>query len=241
MRKCAENYSFISDDLVNHCTSGPTRDALALLLKYYSRGLRRALISVPDDDSYFSMKNDIKDRLNEIDVDLLACEVEVPSLPERNGETFEIPNASIIELLVRSYFGKFRFPQPYTLSELGLLQLVQLYQLLLTLGIDHIKTLLRSLNVWGKLNALDQSGMSLFHFKSSFVDGEVPRFKSIEPSWLAVYDFSNIVLFGPFTLTLSEFFQVRKAFQFQSLTSLSDTLLGCRIFFFPAFLMHHAC
>ena len=161
MRKCAENYSFISDDLVSLCQPGSTKDALALLLKYYSRGLRRALISVPDDASYFSMKNDIQDRLNEIDVNLLACEVEMPFLPETNGEEFEIPNASIIELLVKSYSESFAVPQRYTLSELALLQVVQLYQVLLILGIDYMKGLLRSLGVWGKLNALDQSGMSL--------------------------------------------------------------------------------
>ena len=186
MRKCAENYSFISDDLVNQCEIGPTRDALALLLRYYSRGLRRALISVPDDDRYFSMKDDIKDRLNEIDVNLIVCGVEMPTLPEIDGEIFEIPNASIIELLVKSCFENTQFPQPYTLSEPALLQVVQLYQPLLTLGTDHIKALLRALDVWGKLDALDQSGMSLFHPKSSFADGEVLCFKSIGPSWLAI-------------------------------------------------------
>ena len=122
MQKCSQNYSFISEDLVYHCRVGSTRNTLALLLKYYSRGLRRAFNSIPDDTTYSWYRNDIKDSLNEIDINLLACEIELPFLPEADGERFEIPNASVIELLVKSYLENIQFSQPYTLSERTLLQ-----------------------------------------------------------------------------------------------------------------------
>ena len=41
-------------------------------------------------------------RLNEIDTDLFACGIQLPVFPEKDGELFKIPNASIIELLVKS-------------------------------------------------------------------------------------------------------------------------------------------
>lgn len=123
MWKCTENYSFISDDLFNLCQAGFTRNKLALLLKYYSHGLRRALNSVPDDTIYSIIKNDMNAGLNKIDTDLLACGIELPKFPERDGEIFKIPNASMIELLVKSRFENIEISQFYTLSEPALLQI----------------------------------------------------------------------------------------------------------------------
>lgn len=77
MWKCTENYSVISDDLVDRCQDGLARNDLALLLKYYSHGLRRTLNSVPDDAIYLSIKNGMKASLNEIDINLLACGIQM--------------------------------------------------------------------------------------------------------------------------------------------------------------------
>jgi hypothetical protein len=119
--KCTENYTFISDDLVNYCKAGSTRNNLALLLKYYSHGLRRAVNSVPDNDIYSDIKNDTKARLNLIDTNLIVCGIELPDLPQRDGVNFKIPNASMIELLIKSRFENIEIPQFYTLSEPALL------------------------------------------------------------------------------------------------------------------------
>ncbi|MCJ1465562.1 hypothetical protein MMC07_004180 [Pseudocyphellaria aurata] len=139
MWNCAENYSFIADDLLDHCQAGSTRNQLALLLKYYSHGLRRALNNIPDDDLCLYIKQMTKNCLNKIDTALIACGILLPVLPEKDGEIFEIPNASVIELLVKSRFENIEVRQPYTLN--------------------MFKKMIRRLHIWKQTNARDPSGM----------------------------------------------------------------------------------
>lgn len=61
--------------------------------------------------------------LNEIDTNLFACGIGLPKFPEKDGEKFKIPNASIIELLIKSRFENVEIPQSYSLSEPALLQI----------------------------------------------------------------------------------------------------------------------
>lgn len=121
--RCSENYKFISKDLVNHCQVGSIRNKLALLLNYYLHGLRRAADSVPKNAEYLEVQRDIKDSLDTIYMNLFVSGIELSVFPEEDGEKFKIPNASILELLIKSRFENIEISQPYTLSEPALLHI----------------------------------------------------------------------------------------------------------------------
>lgn len=89
--KCAENYSFVSDDLRNRCQQGATRNDLARMLQYYSHGMRRALNGLRNNAATRDMRLNLSNCLDAIDADLIATGIILPAFPVA-GQQFQIPN-----------------------------------------------------------------------------------------------------------------------------------------------------
>ena len=116
LRAAAENYSWASNDLVNLCQNGPTRNDLARLLQYYAHGMRRAYNAATDQMRNSPSGTNLFNFLNLMDNNLLASAIALPPFPAA-GNQFQIPNGSVTELLVKSRFENVPAPPPTTLGK----------------------------------------------------------------------------------------------------------------------------
>ena len=112
----AENYSFAADDLLNLCNeNGPARCECARLLQYYSAGFTQAFDTAPKDIQDGPAGQKLRKCTLDIDSALAATGIDLPPMEEE--KSFEIPNGSISELLIKSLFESTERP-PTTLGKL---------------------------------------------------------------------------------------------------------------------------
>lgn len=76
-----------------------------------------------DNVRFLNVKDKIKMSLIVIENNLEASGIDLIPFPQQDGESFDIPNASMLELLIKSRFENVKITQPFTLSKLPFLQI----------------------------------------------------------------------------------------------------------------------
>jgi len=119
MTKAAENYVWAAKDIPN-LPVGLTRTSLLRLLKYYLQGMKYALLTALNrgESRFIAQSRDkLSTRLDELQSTLERVDDGSATLQSGNGN-FDIPNRSVLELLVRAcYEGSEANLRPTTLGK----------------------------------------------------------------------------------------------------------------------------